>query len=463
MLAIPVICAAVLSAALTAGCGGGSASVPLLGNTEVMLQLSSSGNDRLAKFNVDFQSITLTSQSGKTVNLLPAPQSGEFIHVNGTAEPLVTVSVPQDTYTSATVTTTDDPGFACVSLLPTGGLQTSFFAAKPTASTVTLPNPIRITGTAMGLDLDLQVSQSAAFSDCNLANHPTVAITPTYVLTPVVVASEPTSPHNGKLDGITGLITWTQGTSQSYSVTLPDGQIVPFGFNSLTDFQVGGYGYNNIVDMDVALQEDGSLVATRFNLWDTMAGDIVMGPLVFVSNAVPQLYMLPRQQQGFDIPSGGNFNFGSATFKVSSQFGNLSQLPFTASFNAANMVPGQFAAITVPIGTSFATGYPAASTITLAPQTINGTVQSVGTSGGFTTYTVVLAPYDLFPALAVQAGQATLLANPNTVVVYADSNTQMLNSASIASGSVMRFNGLVFNDNGTLRMDCGQVNDGVAE
>jgi hypothetical protein len=49
------------------------------------------------------------------------------------------------------------------------------------------------------------------------------------------------------------------------------------------------------------------------------------------------------------------------------------------------------------------------------------------------------------------------------VVVYTDSNTQMLNSNALAAGSVMRFNGLVFNDNGTLRMDCGQLNDGVAE
>ena len=42
-------------------------------------------------------------------------------------------------------------------------------------------------------------------------------------------------------------------------------------------------------------------------------------------------------------------------------------------------------------------------------------------------------------------------------------NTQLLNSGAIGVGSVMRFNGLVFNDNGTLRMDCAQVNDGVVE
>jgi hypothetical protein len=43
-----------------------------------------------------------------------------------------------------------------------------------------------------------------------------------------------------------------------------------------------------------------------------------------------------------------------------------------------------------------------------------------------------------------------------------DSNTQKLNTRTLASGNTLRFNGLVFNDNGTLRMDCAQVNDGVS-
>ncbi len=48
-------------------------------------------------------------------------------------------------------------------------------------------------------------------------------------------------------------------------------------------------------------------------------------------------------------------------------------------------------------------------------------------------------------------------------MVYADSNTQMLNTSPITVGSVVRFYGLVFNDNGTLRMDCAEINDGVPE
>jgi hypothetical protein len=96
------------------------------------------------------------------------------------------------------------------------------------------------------------------------------------------------------------------------------------------------------------------------------------------------------------------------------------------------------------------------------PQTINGTITGISTEASFTTYTVTLAAYDLIPTLAVQQGQTTVLTEPSTVVIYVDKATQMLNQQPLVAGSVMRCNGMLFNDNGTMRMDCGQVNDGVA-
>ena len=61
----------------------------------------------------------------------------------------------------------------------------------------------------------------------------------------------------------------------------------------------------------------------------------------------------------------------------------------------------------------------------------------------------------------MQLGQTTLLSNPSQVEVYVGSNTQKLNTQALAPGSTFRFYGLVFNDNGTLRMDCAQVSEGV--
>ena len=99
----------------------------------------------------------------------------------------------------------------------------------------------------------------------------------------------------------------------------------------------------------------------------------------------------------------------------------------------------------------------------MIPQTIDGTVSGSSPTGNFTVYTVTLASYDLFPRLAVQPGQTTLLASPNEVEVYVDSNTQMLNTQALGAGSTLRFYGLVFNDSGTLGMACAQISDGVGQ
>ena len=142
---------------------------------------------------------------------------------------------------------------------------------------------------------------------------------------------------------------------------------------------------------------------------------------------------------------------------------NLSSLPFVGSFNASNMVTGQNVAIFSQQITDYYGGdYTPATTMTLMPQIINGTVFGSASSGSFTNYTVALASYDLFPTLAAQPGQSIVLNNPGQVEVYVDGNTQQLNTQALAAGNTLRFYGLVFNDNGTLRMDCAQVNDGVA-
>jgi hypothetical protein len=127
------------------------------------------------------------------------------------------------------------------------------------------------------------------------------------------------------------------------------------------------------------------------------------------------------------------------------------------------MVAGQNVAVASQVIMTSGPTRTHATTITLMPQTINATVTGVSSSGGFTVYTVGLAVYDLFPVLAVQPGQTTALQNPSSVEIYVDSNTQMLNSNAIAPGNVLRFNGVIFNDNGVARMVCRQVNDGIAE
>ncbi len=455
-----------------AGCGSGgnnSSAPQLSGNTSVTLLSTSTANDQLSAFGVVFNSITLTSQSGKTVNLLSASQSAEFIHVNARAEPLLTVSIPQGIYTSATAIIGGSI-YTCVTLAPSSGavaIAASGYGNTPSSDvTVKVPEPITITGPAMGLSLDMLVSQSASFSSCyNPTSPPTYSITPTFNLTSVAF----TSPFAE--NGLDGEVLSVNTTDNSFSLALPQDQTLSINTSNGTVYQgINGFSLlspGTFVDLDAAIQADGSQLATRIAVEDPDTSNLSMaiGPVLFTSIADPVLNEFIGLQQGsLDMSIWNSYSFGDAVFQISGRFTNLQDLPFVASFNGANVFAGQKAYITThatkespePI-------YIPATTVTLIPQTINGTINGVSSDGSFTTYTVTLAPYDLIATLAVQSGQATALTNPNTVIVYVDGNTQTLNAKSPTAGGVFRFNGLLFNDNGTLRMDCGQITDGVAE
>jgi len=477
----PVI-AVVIAIGFTTACGssGSSGGPKLSGNTAVTVLLSSTANDQVTRFDLAFQTLTLTSQSGKTVSLVSSQQPTEFMHLNGGLEPLTTVNVPQDIYTSATVTL-GGAVYVCIAQVPGGGLGIANYSIVNQGPTVSLPSPITVTGSSMGLLLNMQVSSSAVFSSCwTTPAFEGFSLTPTFNLTPIALSTSPTNSGNGKVNGLKAEVASVGTTGASLTLTVPGG---PFGTrtlsassNSATVFQgvsgASALSPGMFLDVDGAIRSDGSLLATRIEVEGegTSAINESSGPVMSVDNVVPVLQVYGRTELGTLLTINGNsgiyfdfpyFDFSSAQFGISGAFTNLQNLPFVPSFNASNVVAGQNVDVTSPTFSVMGGVYTPASTITLAPQTINGTVVASQQSGNFMDYTVLLASYDLFPTLAVQQGQTTLLNNPSQVEVYVDSSTQKLSTLALAVGSTLRFYGLVFNDNGTLRMDCAQVNDGV--
>jgi hypothetical protein len=212
--------------------------------------------------------------------------------------------------------------------------------------------------------------------------------------------------------------------------------------------------------------------ARRIEVENPTALNLSTGPVRQVANEVPVFQVSGRTELGplLTAPDGqSGIHFEMPYFSISpapcfkswdrsrtSRIFHSCPAPMLQTWSAARMS-------LLPTFSLLGGTYTPANTVTLIPQTIDGTVSSSSPSGNFTVYTVTLASYDLFPQLAVQQGQSTLLANPNEVEVYVDSDTRMLNTQSLAAGSTLRFYGLVFNDNGTLRMDCGQISDGVAQ
>lgn len=468
-----------LGIGISAGCGSTAPSAPQFsGSTSVTVLLSSTANDQVTRFGLALQSLTLANASGKTVTLLTSQQPAEFMHLNGGVEPLMTVSVPQGIYTSAKATLAGAT-FVCIAQVPGGGVGVAYDSTMNLGPAVNLASPITVTGNSMALLLDMQVSSSAVFPTCwTTPPFAGFSMAPTFNLTPLILSSSPTNSGNGKVSGLTATVASVGTTPSTLTLTIAGGtsgtRTLSMSSNSATVFQglsgASALSLGMFLNVDGAIQSDGSLLATRIEVEDSSAINDSSGPVMFVDNVVPSIQLYGRTELGslqningqsgiyFDTPY---FGLTGPVFRISGQFTNLQNLPFVPSFNATNIVAGQNVDVTSG-NFSLSGGIPTlASTITLVPQTINGSVVAAQPSGSFFDYTVSLASYDLFPTLAVQQGQTTLLNNPSQVEVYIDNNTQQLNTQALAPGNTLRFYGLVFNDNGTLRMDCAQVNDGV--
>jgi hypothetical protein len=463
-----------LAAIGVAGCASAKTTPPTLtGNTSVTLLATSTANGQLFNFTLELQTLSLTSQDGKTtVAFLSSPVGEEFIHVNGSAEPLATSAVPQGVYTSATATVAFvDPACAGAYFFDSA-LSTPQTTEFPPV-TVKLPQPITVTGTTMALALDLQVANSVPFSGgCDSSLTDEIPVTPLFNLKAVNASG--TSFFN--LLGIVGAVTANNEISvKSLSdVNAPNNPAWDFTVNGATVYQ-GVSGLSELVagipvDLDAVLQSDGSLLITRIEALDTNPADVgvAYGPINgrYTSRS-GRVDALETQFQGEVFTQGlDSYALPDSAFYVSRQMGNLADLPFMPVFKAATIADGQNVVVVshAQLVNGFPPGPPLPVTsMTLMPQTIDGTISVIGTAGAFTTYAVTLAPYDLFPAFASQKGQTPQPAAPGTIVVYAGAGTRNLSSSTPAVGGVFHFTGLVFNDNGVLRMDCAQIFDGVPE
>jgi hypothetical protein len=317
----------------------------------------------------------------------------------------------------------------------------------------------------MGLLLELDEAQSVTCS-CTGSFPENFSIAPVLNLLATTISSQPTNFRNGKLTGISGRIKAVNSGSSSLSLTAsnsasrPGNPDLSLTVNAATVYQgtggIASLSTNMFADVDAALQSDGSLLATRVEVQDPAALNTMIGPVISMSPLVPELTNFGWEEQGDDLsvnPINMNeFNVAGAVFQTSGEFTLPANAPFSPVFSSTNIVNGQN--IAVSFGSNvFSAGGVVASTVTLMPQTIDGTVIGISTNGDFTVYQLALPSYDPIPVTN----------GAKAVTVYVESNAQMLTSSPVISGSVVRFNGLLFNDSGTLRMLAERVNDGAPE
>ncbi len=465
-----------LVAGLLSGCS--TSATPNSNNTvsapavSVPVLITDAPSDQLLSFSLTINSIVLNDSAGKSATVLSTPTTIEICHLNGIQAPLVTASIPQDTYTSAVITFSN-PQITYVSSTAAAMSVTPTLAT--TSFTFTFPTPFTVSNANTSLLFDLIASQSVAISGT------TVTVTPVFKVMPVPPASAvPPAGQNGTgmqqmatVVSVSGTSVVLQpGSGPNFTVTT-DSSTVLQGFSSLSSLTAG-----ELVQVDFIVSGGCSplnnacanlppvLLATRIQLAPpAVAGqppvNLLNGPVTSVASG--SFKMAVMQGLGPNVaPTAVASSLytitvnGSTVFAAAPQFVSITNLPFVPTFTAANLTAGQ----TVGVVASTTSGTSAtAADVYLIPQTLGGTVTAISTVGSWTKYTLTLNSGSAF----------TTLSGVPTVTVYTDTATAgppptpagATAPPAIAVGSNVRFNGLVFNTgSGTFAMIAGCSPDG---
>ena len=442
------------------------------GPTAATLLITSTNNAQIPIFKFALVGLTLVDTNGTEVPVLTTPQLVELGSINGVARPLVTASVPQGRYSSAELTYAP----STFVVIDHSGGQGSDDVGNYNANTpdggnatveITLSSPLVVSGSAMGVLLNLNIPASTTYvpyfdgSSSNFApNGGQTTFSPVVTVSKVTLAEQPSTLLDGKVEDVHGQVTGSSGGA--LMMTSDSGAALSFNISGATVF-AGATGtaapaVGSFVDVDAALQSDGSMLATQVQnegaTQYNLVGQVVQyTELMYVQND-------GREQQGPDLPNGTGFYVDNVELNTAPQFeirwpggSEPDGLPFTPRLGPASIVPGLNLATPVA-SQQYVNGIiPPTGTVTLEPQTIDATVASISTANGQTSYTVTLFNDDLI----------SLFGSTATVVVYETAGTHTITSAGLNSGSVGRFRGLLFDDGGTLRMVATEIEDGVPE
>jgi hypothetical protein len=447
-----------LSATLIAGCSS-AVSPSSLSNiasaaVDVPVLITDAPSDQLLAFTLTLNSIVLTDSAGKTASILATPTTIEVCHLNGMQEALVTAKIPQDTYTSATITFSS-PQITYIDT--TTKLPISVTPTLATTSyTITFPTAITVSNTSTSLLIDLLAGQSVAISGT------TVTVSPVFIIKPVPPATAlPPVGLNGTGMEQHGTVVSASGTT--LVVQPPSGANITFTTNTATSYQgVSGLTAltaGELVEVDFSLQTGGVLLANRVELEPPPPAGIMpnklSGPVTSVA-AGTGFKMVLMQGCGSPVPVASSVaasifavtTSATTVFAITPQFISMTGLPFTPSFSSTNITAGQ----TVGVVASSITGTTAvAANVYLIPQTVGGTVTAKSIGGNYTVYTITLASGSAFASLS----------GATTITVYTSTATAVPSATNaIAVGSTVRFNGLVFKTGTTFSMVAGCSPDG---
>ena len=328
-----------------------------------------------------------------------------------------------------------------------------------------------------GPQLNLQVGSSWAITQPATADNPIASYTidPTFTLTKVPLAAAPANLTNGLLPGVSAQVTAVSANPASATITLANSATFTVTPSPTATYQgITGFSAltaNEIVNMDLAIQPDGSSAATRVEVDDPAS---VYANIELVRHRVIPRWeptaCKPRSRKVARISSSSRSArvCCSGTPAPRSTSRARSRTSRTCRSRPISTIKQRHARAK-PLGIgirdrrqSEPPGCPGARLARAANAEWHGAVDDHAErirgvhriARGIRSFSGDAAKCRCVLGAGYKAHDGHRLRRHQ----HSISNTGM-----VEQGQVLRFRGVVFNDNGVLQMDCNEVLDGVTE
>jgi hypothetical protein len=436
----------------TFACGGSSSTsttpttpppvtVPPTQQTATQIKIRDAPADRVITFEATGGPIPMTPGSGSAVTVLSGTRRLELTHLSGTNEPLALLSVPQGSYSGASITVSNPE----VTFINSVGALVKLEPAFNQAIAVNFSPALTVGANAMVVNIDLNVAKSLSFDAQGNVTGVSLSAASFGLSTAAVAAEDKQGHDDGELEDTTGTITAVNGSSFNLTVG-QNGASLTFNTDANTQFDDGAsLTTNTIVTVEGVTKSDGTLYAKEVEGIEDASGVEAEGLITQVTgNPATQITFLADDGLGSgmdDTKVGGSItaDVSEAKYKVNkgniddSGIGGLPSPP-TFPFDATTVHAGQ--RVEVESGVALAGTSTVGDKVKLQQQALVGTVSGLAssTTAGPTTFTLSVASDSAF----------AMLSGMSQVTVYWQPGTDLHKLTSVNNGDSVRVRGIVF-------------------
>jgi hypothetical protein len=404
-------------------------------------------------------SMSLTNSSGGSVAVVSSSTPVEMMHLMGTVDPISLMNVPQGTYSGASVSISS----ATVMYMDPSTMQLAQKSVQgPMTATINFNATLAVGTSPMVLNLDMNMASSVSIDQSgNVTMTPTMTASMNQCCT-----GNSEGPENGGMEHVTGTVMSSSGNSFTMSM-MQSAQNISVATGPNTQFDgmggMGGMSNGMIVMVDAIMQPDGSFMAQKVDSVMLMSGGSIAGGQVTGTTGSPVTQLTLAMQDGAGSGMMGSYLGGtttvdvssSASFNIDSDNVDMTNLPFTPTFDGTAIFKGQrVRAVSSSgmmsgggMGGMMGGGTIKATEIDLEQQGLSGTVSGYSQSGSQGTFTLTVSSDSAFATLT----------GATSLTVYQQSGTELWGVSSVSNGAVAHVRGLLFFDVGAYEMVASRI------